>query len=117
MKAVLKMMLLLMLPALSFGQQYAYYHNTEKSDYDSAQAALKNTISDTARMAACHDLALYFAESNRDSCYYFSDQELVLARKLGFKLWETYALDLSAFVLWRLGNYPEALHRFLNGIK
>ena len=68
-------------------------------------------------MAACHELAIYFAESKRDSCYYFSDQELVLARKLGFKLWEADALDLSAFVLWRLGNYPEALHKFLDGIK
>jgi len=117
MKQLLQTILLILVHSMSFGQQYAYYHAPDKTDYDSAQATLLNTMSDTARMAACHQLGFYFAGSNRDSCYYFLNRQLGLARKLGLKLWEADALDNTAFVLWRLGNYPEALQRFLDGVK
>jgi signal transduction histidine kinase len=114
----LAIMLLIMLPYLSLGQQrYAFYHVPVKKDYDIAQAALKTNLSDTARMAAYHESGFYFAGSNLDSCLYFFEQELVLARKLGLKLWEADALDFTGFVKWRLGNYPGALQDFLTGIE
>src|SRR5579863_4900425 len=117
MKLLVKTILLIMLPFLSFGQEYAFYRGPEQNDVDSAQRAFKDNINDTARMAACHELAFYFADFKIDSSFYFSNQQLVLARKLGFKLWEADALDFSGYVLWRLGNYPEALQRFLKGIR
>ena len=117
MKQLLETVLLTMLSSLCFAQQYAFYDLPDSSDYNSASAALKYTANDTAQMAACHELALYFAGSNRDSSYYFSKRELGLARKFGFKIWEADALDLIGFSSWHLGNYPEALQCLLEGIK
>ncbi len=59
----------------------------------------------------------YYAESKRDSSFYFINLHLAIARKFGLKLWEADALDNTAYALWRLGNYPGALQRFLQGIK
>src|SRR5215470_9115181 len=97
------------------GQGYAFYRIS--GNYDSAQAALKTNLSDTARMAAYHELGFYLVGSKLDSSLYFFDQELILARKLRSKLWEADALDFTGFVLWRLLKYPGALQRFLTGIK
>jgi tetratricopeptide (TPR) repeat protein len=116
MNSFLKMTLFAMLPAVSLGQRYAFYNIPDSSEAVSAMAVLKYTANDTARMVACHELAEYFA-GEKDSCYYFSKREFGLARKFGFKIWEAAALDFIGFSSWRLGNYPEALQCFLDGIK
>ena len=107
-----------MLPAVSLAQQYTWYipFVVNQHGVDSVEDALKGKMSDTAQMLAYHELGFYFHGVKRDSCYIFFNQELVLARKFSFKIWEIDALDNSAWALWRQGNYPEALHRFLDGI-
>jgi signal transduction histidine kinase len=98
-------------------KSYAFSHDPDMIDIDSVQAAFKSNVSDTAQIIACHFLAWYFSDFKRDSCFYFSNQEQVLARKLGFKIWEADALDFSGYVSWRLGNFPEALQTFFKGIE
>ena len=41
-----------MLPSLGIGQQYAYYHTTDKREFDSLEKVLSTAISDTERMYA-----------------------------------------------------------------
>jgi two-component system, NtrC family, sensor kinase len=117
MKSIFKLVLFQLLPTFLFSQQYAFYHLPNESQYDSVEKALPGIRNDTVRMAAYHELAFYLLESKRDSAFYFLDQELNLSRKFNLKLWECDALDNSAYILWRLGNYPEALRRFLNGME
>ncbi|HLX91907.1 MAG TPA: tetratricopeptide repeat protein, partial [Puia sp.] len=117
MKSFFKITLFQLLPILLFSQQYAFYHLPDENQYDSLEKAFPGITNDTVRMAAYHELAFYLAESKRDSAFYFLDQELNLSRKFNLKIWECDALDNSAYLLWRLGNYPEALRRFLEGIE
>jgi signal transduction histidine kinase len=117
MKLFFKILLFQLVPVWLFSQQYAFYHLPDEKLYDSLEKALPGMTNDTVRMAAYHDLAFYLLESKRDSAFYFLDQELNLSRQFNLKIWECDALDNSAYLLWRLGNYPEALRRFLEGIK
>jgi signal transduction histidine kinase len=117
MNTFLKIMLFIMLPAVALGQQYAWYISIDEKGHDSVEDALKGNISDTARMLAYHELGFYFHGLDQDSCYIYFNKELVLARKFSFKIWEIDALDNSAWAIWRQGNSPEALQRFLEGIK
>jgi signal transduction histidine kinase len=110
-------MLWIILPSLSFGQGYSFYTPPDSVQLASARAAFKSNFSDTARMAACHELGYDYVGSKPDTSFYYYDQERVLARKLGLKLWEASALDLTGFLLLHKGNYPEAFQRFLAGIK
>jgi two-component system NtrC family sensor kinase len=116
MKLFFKLMLFQLLPSLLFSQKYEFYRLPDESQYDSVVKAFPGIVNDTVRMAAYHELAFYLLESKRDSAFYFLDQELNLSRKFNLKIWECDALDNSAYLLWRLGDYPEALRRFLEGI-
>src|SRR6476659_895736 len=117
MKSFFKTILLQLLPVWLFAQQYAFYHFPDKNQYDSLVKIFPKIINDTVRMAAYHEFGFYLLESKRDSAFYFLDQELNLSRKFNLKLWQCDALDNSAYLLWRLGDYPGALVRFLEGIK
>jgi two-component system NtrC family sensor kinase len=117
MKSFFKIMLLQILPTWLFAQQYAFYHFPDESQYDSLVKVFPGITNDTTRMAAYHEFGFYLLESKRDSAFYFLDQELDLSKKFDLKLWQCDALDNSAYLLWRLGNYPDALGRFLEGIK
>jgi two-component system NtrC family sensor kinase len=107
----------LTLPVLASGQRFNYYNFPSKHQHDRLELAYKSFTTDTQRLAACHDFAFYFSVSKRDSALYYTKQQLALSKKFGFKLWEADALDGYAFILWRIGNYPEALQSFLAGIK
>ena len=115
MKSFFRIILFQLLPILLFSQKYAFYRLPDESQYDSVVKAFPGITNDTVRMTAYHELAFYLLESKRDSAFYFLDQELNLSRKFNLKIWECDALDNSAYLLWRLGNYPEALRRFLEG--
>jgi tetratricopeptide (TPR) repeat protein len=117
MKLFLIITLLLSTALLSPGQRYAYYNFPTEQQHDSLQRVMGDITNDTVRMAAYRSLAFYLAESKRDSSFYFLNQDLILARKFGLKLRQADALDNSAYMLWRLGDFPGALKRFLEGIK
>ena len=117
MKAFMKIILLLLSPSLFYAQKNPYYHTIGQNQFDSLQIALKSTNNDTIRMAIYRDIELYYIEFKKDSAVYFIEQHLLLARKLGLKLWEAHALDNLGYASWSLGNYPLALQCLLQGIK
>ncbi len=106
-----------MLPFLSYAQKNSYYDTPKPNQFDSLQTVLKMAANDTIRMAAYRSIGNYYVEFKKDSALYFYQQQLLLARKLGLKLWEANALDNSGYSSWSLGNYPRALQYLLQGIK
>jgi signal transduction histidine kinase len=117
MKLFVKIILFLILPVLSCAQQYPYYYQPVQKQFDSLQTVLKSATNDTIRMAVYRDLSRYYGEFKKDSALYFNEQQLLLAKKLGLKLWEADALDVAGYMLWNLGNYPRSLQYLLQGIK
>ena len=117
MKSFIQIILFLILPLLSYTQNYPYYDLPGQNQFDSLQKVLKRATNDTIRMEVYRDLGRYYSELKKDSALYFIEQQLLLARKLGQKLWEADALDVSGYMLWNLGNYPLALQHLLQGIK
>jgi two-component system NtrC family sensor kinase len=116
-KSFLKTFFLLFIPALSFGQKFPFYQHPTKSQYDSLKKVLNRTVNDTMRMALYREFGYYFNETSSDSCLYYTNLQLTLARKLGLKLWEADALDDAGYVSGHLGNYPGALQILLQAIK
>jgi two-component system NtrC family sensor kinase len=117
MKLLIIFLLLFMLPGLSFSQRYAYYNFPTDEQHDSLQQVFADITNDTVKMVAYRSFAFYLSESKRDSAFYFLNLDLASAKKFGLKLWEADALDNSAYMLWRLGNFPGALQRFFEGIE
>ena len=75
-----------MLPSLGIGQQYAYYHTTDKREFDSLEKVLSTAISDTERLYAYRQCSFYLFEKKWDSAFYLSNSDLDLARKIGLKI-------------------------------
>ena len=106
MKLLLKIALLLLFPAFVFAQQ-------QQKKLDSMRLAIKKTANDTIVMGTSRFLALSYLEINRDSSIFYNKQALSLAKKLKLKLNEVDMLDAQGYLLYTLGNYPEALKSLL----
>ncbi|MEO8711601.1 MAG: hypothetical protein ABI405_05725, partial [Parafilimonas sp.] len=117
MKLILKICLFIFIPALASAQQNAYFETWSNSQAASMRIRLKNTSNDTTKMFLSRCMGFHYQETNRDSSLYFHQQQLALARKLQFKLWEADALDQAGWVLSYLKNYPLSLEYFIEGIK
>jgi hypothetical protein len=75
MKRILKLSLLLMLPAFITAQP-------EETQLESLQTNLENAANDTIRMDVYLNLALYYNEINRDSALFYLANGLPLAQKV-----------------------------------
>ena len=117
MKSALKIVLLLLLPSLAHAQEISDFLKDRRKEADSLLIALNHTLNDSLRIEICIQLAYYFNEVERDSSFYYSNQALLLAQKLGNKLKEVQAYESSGNTLNQLGNYPKSLVYVLNGIK
>ena len=106
MRKFIKILLLLLIPALGLAQQ---------SHLDSLKKALHAARTDSVRYLRLGDLDDYYAEINRDSALYYSDQALAIAKKNGRTLDEASALDGKAYILMHLGKFPESLAMFPAG--
>src|SRR5476651_1196091 len=84
MKICIKIVLLLLIPALGMAQQ---------SHLDSLKKALHAARTDSARYSRLSDLDDYYSESNRDSALYYVVQALTIAKKNKRLLDEASALD------------------------
>ena len=99
MKSCLKVILLVLLPIGSMAQF---------SHPDSLIQALKLTTSDSARVSIMEGLVDYYAEANRDSAIYYSDEILLLVNKNNKKLEEANCWCYRGYLLMKLGKYPES---------
>ncbi len=110
MKKMLKIILLLMLPAFVIAQ-------SEETQLESMHRSLKNAANDTVRMDVYLNLAIYYNEINRDSALFYLANGLPLAQKLNLKLYEGQFLENRGYMLTMVGDYPKALESFLASLK
>jgi two-component system NtrC family sensor kinase len=109
MKTRIKILLLLLIPALGLAQQ---------SHIDSLRERLKTASTDSARFAIFMDLGWSLAETNRDTALYFHDQAFKLAKKNNRPLAEAAAaLNGKGYDLTQLGKFPESLQCFQQALK
>ena len=111
-----KLLLVVLFPALAIGQNPLYIFPS-KPKVDSMHLALERKPDDTTLMAIYKNISVYYLESNRDSCIYFSGLQLSIARKFNLKLWQAYALHTQGYALWNKGKYIQALQAFLESTK
>src|SRR5579862_7752595 len=107
MKTRIKILLLLLIPALGLAQQSA-----QQSHIDSLRRSLKTARTDSVRFANFMGLGWSFAETNRDTALYFHNQAFKLAKKDDRLLDEASALNGKGYVLMHLGKFPESLQCF-----
>jgi tetratricopeptide (TPR) repeat protein len=99
--------LLCLISTISFSQQ---------SFVDSLRNSFLSSPNDTVKLQSAGSLADHYTEIKPDSAYYFAEQELVLAQKLGYKLSEVYALQQMGYAQMNLGDFTHSLQRLLSGI-
>jgi len=116
MRAILQI-ILLALPFLSFAQLGTYMAEPNDFEADSLHLVYEKTTSDTIKMEVSRMLGFYYHERNTDSALYFQNQQLGLARKLGFRLWEADALELCGFMYRNMGQYPVSIQYFHNSLE
>jgi two-component system, NtrC family, sensor kinase len=73
---------------------------------DSLRQAVITAANDSVRMEMLNDLYSYYIENNRDSALYFTEQAMVLAKKLKQPLWEARFLLNKAYIFQKEGNLP-----------
>ncbi|HEY5463190.1 MAG TPA: ATP-binding protein [Hanamia sp.] len=121
MKSLIKIVLLLLLPALSplfaVAQQNPYWQEPNRKKADSLRTVLQHTQNDTMLMYISRQLGLYYKEKQRDSSLYFFQKQLLLAKQLQSKLWEAEAYQQIGLALTNLDNYPGSLQAILTAQK
>jgi two-component system, NtrC family, sensor kinase len=110
MKRILKLILLLMLPAFITAQP-------DETQLERLHRNLKDASNDTIRMDVYLNLALYYNEINRDSSLFYLAKGLPIAQKLKLKIYEAHILENRGYMLTGIGNYPKALESFLAALK
>lgn len=83
---------------------------------DSLKQELVHTENDTVRLVIFGSLANLYSEAIPDSSYRYADAMLGLARKMGYRLEEAYALGEIGYSLGNVGNYPRSLQTLLSAI-
>ena len=109
MKLLLKILLLLFLPALVKAQT--------PRQIDSAYLILQHAANDTVRMSAYSILGGFYDDINADSGLYYCNKGIAIAEKLDLQLNKAEMMALMGIHLIKTGNYPEALRVISQGLK
>ena len=96
-------------PLFTTAQQNPYWQEPSRMQADSLRVVFENAGDDSIRMYVCRELGLYYQEINRDSSLYFYQNQLSLAHKLNFKIWEGEAFNRIGYINILLGNFSGAL--------
>jgi two-component system NtrC family sensor kinase len=81
---------------------------------ESLKHELEISENDTLRMLHCIRLAEAFQETNPDSSFFYAENVLKLTHKLKLRVNEAVALELKAYALKNMGNYPASLKTYLS---
>jgi len=88
----------------------------QSNNIDSLKNALAAARNDTVRLQCAGNLTDAYTEIQADSALRYCQMELDLAKELGFRLSEAYALQQMGYVLINMGNYPESLKMLLSAL-
>ena len=109
MKLLLKIVLLLLLPAFGKAQT--------RRQIDSIYLILQHAANDTVRMAAYSMLGGLYDDISVDSGLYYCNKGIAIAEKLDLQLNKAEMLAFMGWPLMKTGNYPEALKVINQGLK
>ncbi len=109
MKLVLKIALLLVLPAFAKTQT--------RRQIDSAYFILQHAANDTVRMSAYSMLGGFYDDISADSGLYYCKKGIAIAEKLNLQLNKAMMMAFLAWPLIKTGNYPEALKVISRGLE
>jgi serine phosphatase RsbU (regulator of sigma subunit) len=85
---------------------------------DSLWAVYRSTtVSDSDRIKAGHDIAWSIINNNPDSAILLSEQQVILAKKAGLRVYEGIAYNTIGVAFKNKGNYPKALEYDLKSLK
>jgi two-component system NtrC family sensor kinase len=110
MKRFLIILILLATAQSVFPQSYNY-------DLSQLRRRFENSSNDTLRLTQLDSLSYGYSEVNSDSSIFFAEKEIILARKLNYKLNEALALNGKGYGLLNTGNYPMALQTLLTALQ
>jgi len=82
---------------------------SQQRQLDSLQTILKNAPDDTVRMVTLDNLASYYAESNRDSAMFFTEDALIIAQKLNQRLFIADILLFKSYLVQKQANFSLSL--------
>jgi len=109
MKTLLKLIFLLLLPVLSFGQQENPYLN-------SLYRSLGEATNDTVRMKVFMNLGTFYISKDRDSANFYIEKALPLAVKLNLRYDEATILNLMGVLLMQQEKFSKSLEYYLKAI-
>jgi len=113
-KNILFLMILVLLPGLSFSQGSELYRHR----VDSVKAIVAAEANDTQMVDALNTLSmLAWRKGNYQESDEFSGRALTLANKLVFLKGKAIAFNNQGTVAWYRGNYPQALDHYLQSLK
>ena len=108
MKYCLKILLFIFFP---------FVVNAQESLIDSLKNSFHQAVTDSARYHEGRKVYDYYEEANRDSAFYYADQNFQLAQKNNKRLAEALTIDNKAYQLIGMGRYAEALQFLLEAFK
>jgi two-component system, NtrC family, sensor kinase len=76
---------------------------------DSLHNLLLTTKEDTSRVLTTIDLGLQYRNTNPDSCVFYCEKALALAKQIRFKRGEAYAITTIGLAMREKGDLPKAL--------
>ncbi|HYK47426.1 MAG TPA: ATP-binding protein [Parafilimonas sp.] len=117
MKEFIKICFLLLIPCILQAQHNPYWENPKLEEVSRMRVEFSNDLNDTTRMYLSKQLGLFYYEANTDSSLYYLENELLIAKKLNFELWQADALCAIGYVHSLMSNYSKALSSLLAALK
>lgn len=102
---------------LLFGYMHLTNLQAQLDLKDSLKALLHQPMPDSSKAKILCKLGAQYMISNPDTALLYSKQGLALAQKTGFAEGEIIGLNQTASIFNITGNYPAALHYFLEALK
>ncbi len=107
MKLVAQFVLYLLL-SVSLAAQNPLYKYISPQEARVLQKRLAHEKNDTLKLVILKDLSYYYQVINQDTSNLYAKQELKIAEKLKFEIWQAQALWFIGYSSYIMGNTPEA---------
>jgi len=83
--------------------------NAQLSHIDSLKIAFNKAADGAQKFKAAGNVYFYYQEINRDSAFFYAEQQLLIAKRAHHKIAEGIALVNKSYQLMGLGKYADAL--------
>ena len=117
MRSFIKIWLFCLMPAYALAQKDPTWGYVNKQQADSLKRAVLSETNDTLKLAAFRSLGFYYQDFIPDSGLYFHEQQLVMSKKLGMKLWQADAYSQAGYVLNEQGNHMRSYEYHTEAMK